>query len=187
MPTYSKPIARGAAAPDFVDLPGVDGRSYARADFAGKIALVVLFSCNHCPYVQAYEDRLNAIARDYGPRGIGMIAINANDTAAYPDDDFAAMVERARAKRFAFPYVRDDTQTVAAAFGAQCTPEVFIIDAAGRVGYHGGIDDNYREPEKVTAHWLRNALDDLVAGRAIAMPETRAIGCSIKWSSERPR
>lgn len=183
MPTYSKPIALGSQAPDFRNLPGVDGRPYALADFKGKKALVIVFSCNHCPYVQAYEDRINAIARDYGPKGIALIAINANDTKNYPDDNFDEMVKRAEARGFVFPYVRDDTQQVACAYGAECTPEVFVVDAEAKVCYHGGIDDNYREPDKVTAPYLRNALDDIVAGRPIAEAQTRAIGCSIKWTA----
>jgi len=183
MPTYSKPIPLGAPVPDFRGLPGVDGRSYGLSDFAGKKALVIVFSCNHCPYVQAYEDRINAIAREYGSKGVALLAINANDTRAYPDDDFDAMVARARAKGFVFPYVRDDAQRVASAFGAECTPEVFIVDAAGRICYHGGIDDNYKEPDKVTQRHLRDALEDILAGRPIAAPQTRAIGCSIKWTA----
>jgi peroxiredoxin len=182
MPTYSKPIALGAQAPDFRGLPGTDGKEYSLADFKGKTALVVVFSCNHCPYVQAYEERLNAIARDYGPKDVAMIAINANDVRAYPDDGFEAMVRRARERGFVFPYVRDEDQRVASAFGAECTPEVFIVDRAGRICYHGGIDDNHREPDAVTSAHLRDALDDLVAGRPIAHPQTRAIGCSIKWA-----
>jgi peroxiredoxin len=181
MPTYSKPIPLGAPAPDFRDLPGVDGKQYSLGDFKGKKALVVVFSCNHCPYVQAYEDRINAIARDYAPKDVALIAINANDIRAYPDDSFDEMVKRARAKGFVFPYVRDDTQQVASAFGAECTPEVFIVDAGGMICYHGGIDDNYREPDQIKMPYLRAALDDVVAGRPIAEPETRAIGCSIKW------
>lgn len=183
MPTYSKPVALGAEAPDFRNLPGVDGRRYSLADFKGKQALVIVFSCNHCPYVQAYEDRLNAIARDYGPKGIALIAINANDVKNYPDDNFEEMVKRAAARGFVFPYVRDDTQEVASAYGAECTPEVFVVDTNGKVCYHGGIDDNYREPKQVTAPYLRHALEDIVAGRPIAEPQTRAIGCSIKWTA----
>jgi peroxiredoxin len=182
MPTYSKPISLGMPAPDFRDLPGADGKRYSLADFGGRKALVVIFSCNHCPYVQAYEDRINAIARDYAPSGVAVIAINANDVATYPDDSLEEMTTRAGAKRFAFAYVRDDAQEVARAYGAECTPEVFIVGAAGTICYHGGIDDNYREPSQVTKRYLRNALDDLVAGRPIAEPETRALGCSIKWT-----
>lgn len=183
MPTYSEPIPLGKPAPDFRDLPGVDGKRYSLSDFKGKRALVVVFSCNHCPYVQAYEDRLNAIARDYASEGVAMIAINANDVRNYPDDSFDKMVERARAKQFVFTYVRDETQKVASAFGAACTPEVFIVDAAGKVCYHGGIDDNYKEPDKVTKRYLRSALDEIVAGKQITEPESRAIGCSIKWDA----
>ena len=182
MPTYSKPIALGAPAPEFRGLPGVDGRAYSLADFRGRKALVIVFSCNHCPYVQAYEDRLNGIARDYAPHGIAVLAINANDVDAYPDDNFDAMVARARDQGFVFPYVRDETQKVAAAYGAECTPEVFMVDADGKICYHGGIDDNHRDPAAVTQPFLRAALDDIVAGRPIAAPQTRAIGCSIKWT-----
>jgi peroxiredoxin len=183
MPTYSKPVALGAPAPDFVALPGVDGRKYSLGDFAGQKALIIVFSCNHCPYVQAYEDRINAIAREYGPKGVALIAINANDVTAYPDDNFEEMVKRARQKGFVFPYVRDETQRVASAYGAECTPEVFIVDRAGTICYHGGIDDNYGEPDRVTVHYLRNAIEDVIAERRIAQPETRAMGCSIKWTT----
>jgi peroxiredoxin len=181
MPTYSKPIPLGTKAPDFRDLPGADGTSYSLADFSGRTAIVIVFSCNHCPYVQAYEDRINSIAREYAPQNVALVAINANNIDAYPDDNLDEMAKRARAKGFVFPYVRDDTQEVAAAYGAECTPEVFIVDGSGTVCYHGGIDDNYREPEQVQKPFLRNALDDLVAGRSIAEAETQALGCSIKW------
>ena len=157
-------------------------RQHCGTGFSEKTALVIVFSCNHCPYVQAYEDRINAIAREYAPKNVALIAINANNVDAYPDDNLDEMVNRVRAKGFVFPYVRDDRQEVATAYGAECTPEVFIVDGKGSVCYHGGIDDNYREPDKVEKTFLRTALDDLVAGRPIAEPETRALGCSIKWA-----
>ena len=181
MPSYSKPIPLGSPAPEFRNLPGVDGAEYGLADFKGKKAVVIVFSCNHCPYVQAYEDRIAAVARDYATKDVALVAINSNDIKAYPDDALDDMVNRAREKGFTFPYVRDDDQRVAAAYGAECTPEVFIVDADGKICYHGGIDDNYRDPDKVTASYLRDALDDIVAGRPIANSETRAMGCSIKW------
>ena len=181
MPTYSKPLALGKPAPEFRDLPGVDGRRYSLSDFKDRRALVVVFSCNHCPYVQAYEDRLKTIAREYAANDIAMVAINANDVRSYPDDSLEKMIERARTKQFVFPYVRDEDQKVASAFGAECTPEVFIVDRGGAICYHGGIDDNYREPESVANPYLRRALDDIVAGRPIRVPEAPAMGCSIKW------
>jgi len=183
MPTYSKPIALGVSAPDFRDLPGADGKRYALSDFKNRKALVVIFSCNHCPYVQAYEDRINAIARDYAPRGVAVVAINANDVETHPDDSLDRMTERAREKQFSFAYVRDDSQSVAKAYGAECTPEVFIVDGAGAICYHGGIDDNYRDPDRVTSSYLRDALDDIVADRPIAKAETPGLGCSIKWKA----
>ncbi len=175
----------GAKAPDF-SLPGVDGKTYSLASFKDKPILVVVFSCNHCPYVQAYEDRMIAFQRDNLSRGVQLVAINANETVHYPDDDFEGMVRRAQAKGFPFPYLRDDDQSVATAFGATHTPEFFLFAAeAGegvpRLKYHGKMDDNYQRPDQVKHPYLQRAVDALLAGKAVAEPETHSIGCTIKW------
>ncbi len=163
------------------NLPGVDGKSYSLADYAGKNAAVVIFSCNHCPYVRAWEDRMVQIQADYEGRGVQLVAINANDASKYPDDSFRKMKERARDKHFNFPYLRDESQEVARAYGAERTPEVFLFDKAGTLRYHGVIDDNYDDPPAVKMKYLRDALDALLSGNAPQTAETRPVGCTIKW------
>lgn len=174
-------LALGEVAPDF-SLRGIDGRDHKLADYADKAVLLVVFSCNHCPYVQAYEDRLIAIQRDYEARGLQVVAINSNDDRSYPEDDFDNMVKRAREKRFNFPYLRDATQVVAAAFGASHTPQLFVFDRERRLRYTGKIDDNWQRPEAVTRRYLRDAVDALLSNRDPAEPSTHAIGCTIKWA-----
>jgi len=162
-------------------LPGVDGASHALHEFRGKRAVAVIFSCNHCPYVRAWEDRMVQIQADYAAKGVSLVAINANDAVKYPDDGFEQMKERARAKRFNFPYLRDEDQSVAKAYGAQRTPEVFLFDGDFKLRYHGVIDDNYDNPGAVKCHYLRDALDAVLSGRGVAVAETAPIGCTIKW------
>ena len=175
-------LAIGAKAPDF-DLPGVDGKRYSLASFKDKKAVVVMFTCNHCPYVQAYEERLIAIQRDYADRGVVLAAINANETKNYPEDDFPKMVARAKAKGYNFPYLRDESQEVADSYGATYTPEVFLLDAARRLQYTGRIDDDVYHPGEVESHDLRDAIEAVLAGKKVAKPETHTIGCTIKWAS----
>lgn len=163
-------------------LTGVDGKTYALEDFGASPALVVLFSCNHCPYVQAYEDRLVAVQRDYAARGVAMVAINSNDARKYPDDSFPEMVKRAKAKGYNFPYLHDATQAVATAYGAVRTPEAFVFDAARRLRYHGAIDDNWQEPAQVKTRFLREALDAVLAGHAPPTADVYPVGCTIKWA-----
>jgi peroxiredoxin len=167
--------------PDF-HLPGTDGGTHSLDTFRHKKAVVLFFSCNHCPYVQAYEERLIALQRDFADRGAQLVAINANETANYPEDDFPKMVARAKEKGFNFPYLRDETQAVADAYGAHYTPEIFLLDSDRVLRYTGRIDDNWQHPEKVVTHDLRDALDALLEGRPIAQPETHAVGCTIKWA-----
>ncbi len=162
-------------------LPGVDGKHHALTDYADKSAVAVIFSCNHCPYVRAWEDRMVQIQADYASRGVQLIAISANDAAKYLDDSFPKMKERAQEKGFNFPYLYDETQAIARAYGAQRTPEVFLFDKDSQLHYHGAIDDNCDAPNAVQAHYLRNALDAVLAGRVPPVAETSPIGCSIKW------
>lgn len=171
----------GSKAPDF-DLPGVDGRNYTLGSFEGKAVVVVMFTCNHCPYVQAYEDRLVALQRDYASKGVNLVAINSNETVNYPEDSFEKMVARAEEKNFNFPYLRDESQSVAAAYGAQCTPEMFLLDASRILRYRGRVDDNWQQPAKVKRGYLREAIDAVLGGRKIKEPFIPAIGCSIKWT-----
>ena len=168
------------ACPAF-ELPGTDGNVHTLASFDGKNLLCVIVSCNHCPYVIAYEDRMVALAKAHDPNGIAFIAVNANDATRYPDDAMEPMIARAKERGFPFPYVRDDSQSFVRALGARFTPEVFVFDRARKLVYHGRIDDNHRDPSRVTSRDLENALGALVAGEAPSPAETVAFGCSIKW------
>lgn len=171
----------GSKAPDF-NLPAVDGNTYSLNSFKDKEALIVIFSCNHCPYVRAYEDRIIQIQNDYKDK-LQIVAINSNDTKNYPEDSFEEMIKRAKEKKFNFPYLRDETQEVAKAYGATHTPEIFLFDKERKLVFHGKIDDNWQEPEKVKTPYLRNAIDELLSGKAISVPETFTIGCTIKWKT----
>jgi len=162
-------------------LPGIDGTNHTLGEYSGKQAVAVIFSCNHCPYVRAWEDRMVQIQADYAPKGVQLIAINANDASKYPDDSFVKMKERAREKNFNFPYLRDESQEVAKAYGAERTPEIFLFDKAGILRYHGAIDDNYDNPAQVKARYLRDALDAVLAKQTLSIPETKPVGCTIKW------
>ena len=163
------------------NLPGVDDRQHALADYSDDKTAVVIFSCNHCPYVRAWEDRIVQIQADYGPRGAQLIAISANDPTQYPDDGFPEMKERAREKGFNFPYLYDETQEIARAYGAERTPEVFVFDRQGMLRYHGAIDDNYDDPKAVKENHLREALDAVLASQTPRITETKPVGCTIKW------
>ena len=171
----------GSKAYDF-DLTGTDGNNYSLDSFKDKEALVVIFSCNHCPYVRAYEDRIIKIQNDYKDK-IAVVAINANDSDNYPEDSFENMQKRADEKHFNFPYLWDKDQSVAKAYDAAHTPEIFLFDKERKLVFHGKIDDNWREPENVKQTYLRNALDELFSGEQISVPETFSIGCTIKWKS----
>jgi len=170
----------GDSAPDF-HLPGVDDRDHALADYADRSALVVIFSCNHCPYVRAWENRMVQLQNDFAQQGVQFIAINANNAETRPADSFPKMQERAVEQGFNFPYLHDESQRVARAYGAQRTPEVFVFDAARQLRYHGAIDDNYDDPAAVKQDYLREALNVVLANRQPAVGETPVVGCSIKW------
>jgi peroxiredoxin len=169
----------GSFAPDF-NLPATDGKKYTLNTFADKKALVVVFSCNHCPYVQAYEDRIMDFQIVYG-KDVQVIAISSNEDVNYPEDSFENMKARAQMKKFNFPYLHDETQNVAKAYGATHTPEIFLFDEERKFVFHGKIDDNWQEPQGVKSKYLRNALDELLSGKQISVPETFTIGCTIKW------
>jgi peroxiredoxin len=172
----------GEKAPAF-ELPGVDGKTHSLDALKGAKATIIVFSCNHCPYVILNEDRLIEIARGYAMKGVGFAAVNSNDAENYPEDSFAEMKKRAAEKEFPFLYLRDESQDVARAFGATNTPHLFVFDGGMKLAYTGAIDDdnNYKTRKKVEKPYLRDALDDLIAGRPVRTPETHAIGCTIKW------
>ena len=170
----------GASAPHF-DLPGIDGKAHALKDYADKAALCVIFSCNHCPDVQAYEGRFIELQASFGPRGGQIVAINSNDATDYPEDSFEAMVKRGQELGFNFPYLRDETQAVAHAYGAIRTPHVFLFDGHRKLAYAGRIDDCWDDASKVKHRELADAFEDILAARAVKVPETYAVGCTIKW------
>jgi peroxiredoxin len=170
----------GKQAPDF-SLPGVDGKTYSLKDFASAKAIVISFTCNHCPYVIGNESRERDFVRDYAPQGVAYIAINSNETHDHPTDDFAHMQQRAHALGFTFPYLRDESQDIAKAYGATRTPHFFLLDQSRKVVYHGRMDNQPRDITRATTHELRDAVDALLAGKPIALPVTDALGCNVKW------
>ena len=170
----------GATAIPFT-LPGTDNQPHALSDYSDKTAVAVIFSCNHCPYVLAWEDRMIQIQADYADRGVQLIAICANDAVKYPADSFPKMQEHAAQKGFNFPYLHDESQAIATAYAAARTPEVFLFDNAGVLRYHGAIDDNYENPDAVQKNYLRDALDAVLAGQAPAVESTPPVGCTVKW------
>jgi peroxiredoxin len=170
----------GSQAPDF-SLPGTDGKTWTLASFKDAKALCVVFSCNHCPYVKAYEGRFVELQTELGPAGFQLVAINSNDAESHPEDGFEAMQARAREKGFNFPYLRDESQAVAHAYGAVRTPHVFLFNAGRSLAYVGRIDDNWDRPDKVARRELRDAVEDILADKAVRVPETFAVGCTIKW------
>jgi peroxiredoxin len=187
-------IEIGASAPDF-RLPGVDGKTYSLDSFRDAEVLVLVFTCNHCPTAQAYEDRIKQLAADYKDRKVALAAISPNDPGAvrldelgYTDlgDSFEDMKIRAKDKAFDFPYLYDgDHQDAARAYGPTATPHVFVFDRARKLRYAGRVD-NSEKPDRVTSSDARQAIEALLAGRAPPAETTKAVGCSIKWSDKRP-
>ncbi len=179
--------------PEFKNLPGVDGKKYSSSDFKDASILIIVFSCNHCPYVKAYEDRMIAVQKDYAGKGVQLVAINSNDERNYPDDNFNEMVKRAKAKGFNFKYLRDADQQTAEAFGATHTPQFFVFSVEGgsasggdqrrKLRYSGKMDDNWENSKVVKENYLRDALDALLTGKGVKTPETFSIGCTIKWKA----
>lgn len=173
----------GAAAPNF-NLPGVDGKNHTLADFQDAKALIVVFSCNHCPYAIGSEDRMIQLYEDYAPRGVAMVVINSNETENHPTDSFEHMVERAQEKGFPFPYLRDESQQVALAYGALRTPHFYVFDQDRKLRYTGRMDDNPRSPGQQTTHELRDAVDAVLAGQTPPVALTNPIGCNVKWKGQ---
>ncbi len=167
-------------APPFT-LPGVDGRDHSLGDYGDSAALVLVQTCNHCPYAQAWEGRLIEVARDYADRGVSVVAINSNDAANHPEDSFPEMAKRAEAKGYTFDYLHDESQEIARTLGAERTPEVFLYDGDRKLVYHGAIDDN-RDENAVSQNYLRDALDAVLAGGEPAPADTAPVGCTVKWS-----
>lgn len=172
----------GDNAPDF-KLKNVDGKMVSLVDYKDAKGFIVVFTCNHCPYAIAYEDRLNALDAKYKALGYPVIAINPNDPAVQPKDSFEEMIIRARDKKFSFPYLFDDGQKVYPAYGATRTPHVFILQKERnnlKVRYIGAIDNNYRDANSVTERYVEEAVDALLAGKPVKTATTVAVGCTIK-------
>ena len=176
-------IGLGEKAIDFA-LPGVDGNEYSLDSFEDKRLLAVIFTCNHCPYAQAYQDRIKALQAAFDDN-LAVVAINPNDAEGYPEDDFQHMKIRAREQEYTYPYLRDKSQDIAQAYGAEVTPDVFLFDEKRILRFRGRIDDNWENPSAATMHDLQNAIQDLLAARPVKHPEVRAIGCSVKWKPSR--
>jgi peroxiredoxin len=173
----------GQAAPDF-DLPGVDGKRYSLASFKDAKVLLVVFSCNHCPFVVGSEDRMIRLYRDFQGRGVAMVAINSNETQNHPTDSFSHMVTHARDKKLPWAYVQDESQAVAKAYGALRTPHFYLFDAQRKLRYTGRMDDNPREAAKATTHELKDALEAVLAGKKPPVELTNPIGCNVKWKGQ---
>jgi peroxiredoxin len=177
-------LAVGDAAPDF-ELPGTDGGTYALDSFADREALLVVVTCNHCPYAKAKEPALNALAADYGD--LAVVGVNPNDAEAYPEDSFERMREHVEAGRIDYDaYLRDESQAVAAAYGAVCTPDPFLFareDGTFRLAYHGRVDDAMDPDAEPERHYLREAVEHVLAGEAVPFADESlpSRGCSIKW------
>ena len=173
-------ISIGERAPDF-SLPDPGDGEHRLADDSGATATVVYWTCNHCPYALAWHERMLDAARDYGDRGVRFLAINSNDAERYPADSPQAMRERVEAEGgWPHPYLHDESQEVARGFGAQKTPDVFVLDGALTVRYRGAPDADYDDPAQGAA-WLRAALDAVLEGREVEQAETDPVGCTIKW------
>lgn len=174
----------GSAVADF-KLRNVDERTISLADYKAQKGIIVIFTCNHCPFSKAYEDRILALDRTFGPLGYPVLAIMPNDPTAYSDDSFESMKNRARDKAYSFPYVIDETQAVARAFGASRTPQVYVLrkEAGDRfvLVYTGAIDDNPQDAVGVQKRYVDDVVTTLLAGRSAVPMSTKAIGCGIKW------
>lgn len=179
--TYSPAGELGSDCPDF-RLRSVDGRTYRRQDFSDHRALVIMFICNHCPYVRAVEDRLIDLQREMTPLGVAFAAICSNDPSDYPEDSPGSLLDRWRSKDYRFPYLIDETQEIAKAFGAVCTPDLYLYDSGGKLKYRGRLDDSWKSPRDVRRRDLKEAIDAVLAGRPIA-DQIPSMGCSIKWKA----
>lgn len=181
--TPSTMMPLGTSAPDFA-LPDTDGNTVRRSDFEDARALLVMFICNHCPFVKHVRDELARLGRDYAASDIGIVAISANDAEAYPTDAPERMAEEKAAAGYVFPYLYDESQDVARAFGAACTPDFFLFDGSGRLVYRGQLDDSRPgNDQPVTGRDLRDAIDAVLGGEPVSTLQKPSIGCNIKWRS----
>lgn len=176
----SLPLPLGSDIIDF-SLPDPDGDLHSPADYANRKVLVIMFICNHCPYVQAVRQRLIDLQANYDPQEVQLIGINANDWSDYPDDSPEEMKKAIEKFGINFPYLYDESQETAQAFQAQCTPDIYVFDQTHKLAYHGRIDDNWQEPDKATTTELKDAIDTLLRGEKPSPDQHPSMGCSIKW------
>ena len=162
-------------------MKNVDGEMVSIGDIKGAKGTLVIFTCNHCPFVVAWQDRMVELGNTYAKKGIGVIFINSNDPKVKAGDSFEGMQKMAKEKGYTFPYAVDATSDVARQFGAKKTPDVFLFDGNGKLVYHGAVDDNSRNPDEVKTSYLKDALEALLAGQPVKVKETKAVGCSIKF------
>ena len=167
----------GAAAPDWKDLPGTDGKKHSLSELKDKKAVVVAFTCNHCPVAVAYEDRFIAFAKEYADKGVEFVAINVSNV---DDDKLPAMTARAKEKHFNFPYLYDESQKVGKDFGAEKTPHLFVLDGDGKIVFIGAFDDKM-DAKKVSKHFVKDAVDSVLAGKDVSVSKTPAHGCGIHY------
>lgn len=177
---HSNKVKLGISCPEF-SLSSVDGKSYRLTDFSSKKILAVFFICNHCPYVNAIEDRILALWRDLQKKSVQFVGICSNDPTDYPDDSPKNLLKRWREKNYGFPYLIDEKQDVARAFGAVCTPDIFVYDEQRRLAYRGQLDNNWQHADQVTRQDLREAIERLLSGNAASADQIPSMGCSIKW------
>lgn len=181
--TPSTMLPLGTAAPNF-SLPDFDGKVVSLGDFKSAPALLVMFICNHCPFVKHVAEELAKLGRDYQAKGAAIVAINSNDTVAHPDDAPPKMKEEAKARGYTFPYLFDETQAVGKAYHAACTPDFFLFDKSHKLVYRGQLDDS--RPQSgipVTGRDLRAALDAVLAGKPVSSEQRASLGCNIKWKA----
>ena len=176
----SSMLAPGTRAPDFT-IKGIDGKKHSLADYSTARALLIIFICNHCPYVQAKLPEIIALQKKFRKDGLQVIGISSNDAVQYPDDSFESMTRFAREKGINFPYLYDDTQKVAKSYGASCTPDPFLFDAHRILVFHGRINDALEPGAPVTEYTMEDAVTQVLAGKKPAKAFEPSIGCSIKW------
>ena len=179
--THTPAVQSTQKMPQF-KLKNIDGKFYSSSDFENSKALVVMFICNHCPYVKAIEDRLIQLGHDLKKLGVPLIAICSNDAKDYPEDSFENMQKRAYEKKYSFLYLHDEDQSVAKAFGAVCTPDYFVMNSEKTFQYRGRLDDSWKEPQNVTQRELYNAVLKILETQKGPDQQTPSMGCSIKWT-----
>jgi len=179
---HSSMVPLGTAAIDF-KLPGVDGKKYSLQSFTNYNVLVIIFMCNHCPYVQAVIQRLINLQQEFLGEGVCLVGINSNDIIKYPDDSFENMYRVSKEWGMNFPYLFDESQEVAKKYTAVCTPDIYVYGAKRTLLYRGRVDDNWGNPDKVFRRDLKQAIDNILSGRNIDIKQIPSMGCSIKWKT----